>query len=173
MEAVNLKEYLQEQHSPATVKIYLHDIESIYCTYQKKKPKAATYQDILPYIDYLRKKYKNPRTTSRILYSIKAYYFWLIATGQRHDHPCRYLNLKDAQELPVQLQDLFKAEELELLLQREERYPAAKIKNQVIISLLIYQALKLSELVELKTADINLTQGTFTSAKHLKATAGH
>ena len=62
--------------------------------------------------------------------------------------------------LPVQLQDLFTVEELELLLEREERYKAAKLKNQVIISLLIYQALKLGELAGLKTDDVDLQSGT-------------
>jgi integrase/recombinase XerD len=151
-----LKKYLSEQHSPATVKIYLHDIELFLLYLSEEKAQAATYRDILPYVDYLRKKYKNPRTVGRVIHGIKAYYFWLIATGQRHDHPCRYLNLKDAGDLPVQLQDLFKAEELELLLQREERYKAATVKNQVIISLLVYQALKLGELTGLKTADVDL-----------------
>lgn len=160
METAELKAYLLEQHTPATVKIYLHDIELFLLYLSEEKARAATYRDILPYIDYLRKKYPNPRTVSRKIYSIKAYYFYLIATGQRNGHPCRYLNLKDAKDLPVQLQDLFTAEELELLLQREERYEAARIKNQVIISLLVYQALKLGELTELKVSDINLTEGT-------------
>ncbi|MBA9077099.1 tyrosine-type recombinase/integrase [Rufibacter quisquiliarum] len=160
METGKLKAYLLEQHTPATVKIYLHDIELFLLYLSEEKARAATYRDVLPYVDYLRKKYPNPRTVSRTIYSIKAYYFWLIATGQRDGHPCRYLNLKDAKDLPVQLQDLFTAEELELLLQREERYEAAKVKNQVIISLLVYQALKLSELVGLKTDDVDLQQGT-------------
>jgi integrase/recombinase XerD len=160
MENAELKQYLLERHSPATGKIYLHDIGLFLLYLTEEKARVATYRDILPYVDYLRKKHGNPRTVSRIIHGIKAYYFWLIATGQRNDHPCRYLNLKDAGDLPVQLQDLFTAEELELLLERGERYTAAKIKNQVIISLLIYQALKLSELVALKTADIDLEKGT-------------
>jgi integrase/recombinase XerD len=157
---LELKDYLQGQHAPSTVKIYLHDIELYLLYLSEERARSATYREILPYVDYLRRKYSNPKTASRALCSVKAYYFWLLATGQRHDHPCRFLNLKDAQDLPVQLQDLFMPEELELLLHREERYKAARVKNQVIISLLIYQALKLGELVALEVSDFDLQKGT-------------
>ncbi|MGK7397147.1 MAG: tyrosine-type recombinase/integrase, partial [Candidatus Cyclobacteriaceae bacterium M3_2C_046] len=157
---MEIEQYLEQKLSPETVKLYLRDIK-IYLGYQTEpKAKAANYQDILQYIEYLRKHYPKPQTINRMLYGVKAYYFWLIETNQRNDHPCRYLRLKDAKSKPLQLQDLFTEKELESLLNRKERYESIRIRNQVIISLLIYQALRQKEITNLKVQDIDLEAGT-------------
>lgn len=152
-----LEEYLQERHTTATAKRYLRDIE----IYQKEKPghKMATYTEIMDYIGRLRKKYDNPETVKTILHGIKKYYAWMVATGQRKDHPCKFLNLKDKKGKRIQLQDLFTTEELELLLERKERYTDLKIRNQVIVTLLIYQGLTTGELARIELKDINTETG--------------
>jgi integrase/recombinase XerD len=118
------------------------------------------------YVDHLRKQYQNPRTINRMLYGVKAWYHWLIQTGKRQDHPCRYLTLKDAKTQDIQLQDLFTESELELLMDRKERYESVRIRNQVIISLLIYQALRLKEVAQLRLKDIDLEAGTVYHKRH-------
>jgi site-specific recombinase XerD len=93
---MKLEEYLLQDHTSQTVKIYLRDIR-VYLDYvTEEKAAVATYQDIMQYVDYLRKQYQNPRTINRMLYGVKAWYQWLWQTGQRADHPCRYITLKDA-----------------------------------------------------------------------------
>jgi len=157
---MGLQKYLEQKLSPETVKLYLRDIK-IYLDYQtEEKAMAANYQDILQYIEYLRQHYPKPQTINRMLYDVKAYYFYLIENGQRNDHPYRYLRLKDARQRPIQLHDLFTEQELESLLDRKERYESARIRNQVIISLLIYQALRQKEVINLEVKDINLEAGT-------------
>jgi site-specific recombinase XerD len=161
----NLENYLNERHTPATAKRYLRDIE----IYRKEMPghKLATYSEIMDYIGRLRKKYENPETVKTTLHGIKKYYAWMIATGQRKDHPCKFLNLKDKKSKRVQLQDLFTTEELELLLERKERYTDLKIRNQVIITLLIYQGLTTGELTRIELKDINTETGEI----YIKASA--
>lgn len=151
---MSLEKYLNDRHTKATAKRYLRDIE----IYRKEMPnhKTATYSDIMEYLGKLRKRYQNPETIKTTLHGIKKYYAFLVATGQRNDHPCRFLNLKDKQNRSIQLQDLFTSEELELLLERKERYTDLKIRNQVIIGLLIYQGLTTGELTRIELADINL-----------------
>jgi len=154
------RRYLLKAHSPETVKIYLRDIR-IYLNYMdQEKATRATYQDIMLYIDYLRKQYPNPRTINRMLYGVKAWYQWLLQSGRRQDHPCRYLKLRDAKQQDVQLQDLFTSSELGQLINRKERYHIMQIRNQVIISLLIYQALRLTEIERLRMQDVDLDAGT-------------
>lgn len=152
-----LEAYLQERHTKATAKRYLRDIE----IYQKAMPghQFATYSEIMDYIGRLRKRYKNPQTLKTILHGIKKYYSWLVATGMRLDHPCRFLNLKDKKGKKIQLQDLFTVAELELLLNRKERYTGLKVRNQVILSLLIYQGITTGELVRLELKDLNTETG--------------
>ena len=156
----NLKEYLLETHTIPTVKIYLRDIRFFLGYMTEEKAVTATYQDILQYVEYLRKQYSNARTINRMLYGVKAWYFFLFQKGIRKDHPCRFLRLRDAGNEPVQLQDLFTTSELEQLMNRKERYESLRIRNQVIMSRLIYQALRLSEITNLKVQDVNLEEGT-------------
>jgi integrase/recombinase XerD len=160
MKDKELSDYLLEKYSPQTVKIYLFDIRR-YTNYMgEERAVRASYRDIMEYVDYLRKGYRNPLTIKRMLYGVKAWYFYMIEKGERSDHPCRQLQLKDARGADIQLQDLFSSIEMEKLLQREERFEAARLRNRVIISLLIYQGLRLSEIVKLRVKDVDLEAGT-------------
>ena len=155
-----LTDYLLEKYSPETVKIYLLDIRRYTSYMGEDQAERASYRDIMEYTGYLRKTYQNPRTINRMLYGVKAWYFYLIASGKREDHPCRQIKLKDARGGDVQLQDLFSSSEMEKLMQRKERFSDARLRNRVIISLLIYQGLRLTEITKLRLQDIDLEAGT-------------
>ena len=129
------KDYLKEHYQPATQKRYLWEIER----FRKALPKAkkANRDQILDYIDQYRKKGKSADYLRAILAVLKAWYRYLLETVQRKDHPCRYLQLKDQRSTQLQLQDLFSEKELELLRDREERYPILTSRNQIITGLLI------------------------------------
>jgi integrase/recombinase XerD len=157
---MSLEDYLKKHYTASTVKVYLFEIKIMIAYLTEEKAIAAHYMDIIDYVGYMRKKHKNPRTIGRILASIKVYYKYLIEDNQREDHPCKYLRLRDSKRKEVQLQDLFTKEELEMLLDRKERVPALKIRNQIILSLLIYQGLTLLDLVDLTVNDINLNKAT-------------
>ncbi len=157
---MNLKEYLQKRHTKSTVSRYHRDIENFLEAITRQKARSATYSDIMDYVGSLRKKYSNPQTIKVIIHAIKKYYYWLNHSGDRKDHPCRNLRLKDKTNRDIQIQDLFKPEELELLMERKERYKDVKIKNQTIISLLIYQGLTRNDIVNLTIKDIDLEAGT-------------
>ncbi len=58
------------------------------------------------------------------------------------------------------MQDLFNSMELLLLMERENRYKHLDIRNNVLISLLIYQGLASDEIVRLTIKDIDLDNGT-------------
>jgi len=165
-----LPEYLQTWLADETVKVYCRDINIYLKSVGQQKALHAGYGDVLNYIGTLRKTYSSG-TIHRILQSIKAYYHWLLDCGYRSDHPCKDLNLRDKKTKAVQLQDLFKPEELELLMSREERYAVAQVKNQLIISLLIYQGLMMQEVIGLKLKDVNLEEGTvyIKSSGHLNS----
>lgn len=155
-----LTDYLLEKYSPQTVKIYQLDISRYIGYMGKDRAEKASYRDIMEYTGYLRKTYQNPRTINRMLYGVKAWYFYLIESGKREDHPCRQIKLKDARGGDVQLQDLFTSIEMEKLMQRKERFEAARLRNRVIVSLLIYQGLRLTEITKLRLQDIDLEAGT-------------
>jgi len=157
---MTLREYLQARHTKGTAERYQRDIENYLQTVTEAKAINATYSDIMDYIEILRNKYSNAETIKVIIQAIKKYYYWLNDTGQRKTHPCRNLKLREKTNRDIQIQDLFTSSEVELLLERKERYNSLKIKNQVIISLLIYQGLTRNDIVNLTLNDVDLNEGT-------------
>lgn len=166
---MELIDYLREKLSEKTVRKYLHDIGQ-YRIYNANH-ETAGHKEVMDYIGHLRRSGLKPQTVRGTLYSIKKYYEYLQRSGVRNDHPCKFIRLRDGRTEDVQLQDLFTAEELVSLLEREERYEVNKIKNQLVIGLLIYQALTVGEIVRLEVHDLDLDQGELyvKSSKKLKS----
>jgi len=155
-----LERYLNQRFSRSTVKYYLRDITIYLEDTGKDRAMHATWSEVMAYIENLRGRYSNANTVNRVLYAIKAYYSYLTDAGTREDHPCRDIKLRDAKGKETQLQDLFTTGELETLMQREERYSLAGARNQVIISLLIYQGVTAAEIANMHVTDIKLQEGS-------------
>lgn len=150
---MKLEDYLKENYKTKNLKTLIKR----FTDYQNGKEKTATLKEILEYINYLRKQNLNPKTLRNNLFGIKIYYKYLIETGQRNDHPCLKLNLKDKVNRSIATEKLCTKEELENLLESHNpKDKKVKTRNQVIISLLINQALLVNEITELKLKDINL-----------------
>ena len=153
---MTLKDYLTVQVSASTVKIYLFEINHFIKFIGKSQAKQASYETIIKYVIHLRNQYDNPGTIHRIIQAIKQYFFYLIEIGERSSHPCRYLSIQDKSRNEIQIQDLLNENELERLLVREDRYENLRLRNQVVMSLLVYQGLRIKELVNLKVEDVDL-----------------
>lgn len=165
--------YLSSRVAPSTAKKYVREVALFFSSFEPNKesrqallktksegeqtPQTATYQEIMAYIGQLRKKYTN---LSSSLQALKHYYQYLLSIGQREDNPAKSIRLRDKTRRDIQVQDLFSPEELERVLEKKERYPRLKNRNQLIISLLIYQGITNGELVNLELENINLEQGT-------------
>lgn len=157
---MTLSNYLSKHHQAGTAKIYLFEIGH-YLEWMGEGAQKASHEEVLCYVDYLRDRYGKAATISRIIHAIKRYYCYLQEIGKRRDHPCRLLNIRDAKEdRDIQIQDLLKPEELQRLLIRKERYPSYALRNSLIMSLLVNQALLSREIVGLKVQDVNLEKGT-------------
>ena len=160
-----LEQYLQENLKKSTAKSYLYEIKK-YQLINKNTPEYH-YKNIMEYVEILRKTYE-PNSITRILAAIKKYYDYLIEIGIRKDNPARSIKLKDTKPNPIQLQDLFTEKELQSLLKpRKERYPILQKRNQIIMSLLVYQGVKVGEIIQLKITDINLEKAQI----HITGTA--
>ena len=154
---LTLKNYLLNTYAPSTAKAYEREI----LLYQNRVPGAenGTYKTVVNYLDYLRKQNNQSGSIVRILAGVKSYYYYLIAIEKRKDHPCQHLILRDTKTKDIQLQDLFTSEELELLMNRKERYGDLALKHKVVISLLIYQGLTSAEIIRLTVDDVDLERG--------------
>jgi len=158
MKTPTLEMYLNEMLTAKTAESYLYTINH----FVKTNPKSKRYgfKDMVNYMEQVSQKQSNPQYRIRILSAIKKYYDYLIITGQRSDHPCKKLNIKSNSSQAIQTQDLFSSEELQLLLKRENRYWFLELRNQVLLSLLIYQGLSSEEIIRLELKDIDLDNGT-------------
>ena len=166
--------FLKKHYTKKTVIAYSREIE-IFIN-NNPTNKTYTYTDIINYLGNLRIRYSNAKTINRILSSIKAYYSYLCFIKERKDNPTKSIKLRDKQNRDIQLQDLFSTEELEKLqTAKPERFIKLDYRNKVLISLLIYQALKPNEIEALQVEDINLGEATIyikPSAKSNSRTLG-
>jgi len=151
---ISLEDYLKENLQKSTVKNYLYEINKF--TLLNRNTEHYNYKNIMEYVETIRKNYESA-SIIRILSALKKYYDYLVNTGIRKDNPARAIQLRDIRKKPIQLQDLFTDQELQKLLEpRKERYPLLAKRNQIIIGLLVHQALKIGEIIQIKTDDINL-----------------
>ena len=153
-----LRNYLETKYSKSTLSSNLYNIKRFTDYYDKKAPKA-TFKEVLNYIEHLRKNYNlHPKTLRHCLYGVKIYFNYLLETGQRKDHPCSELFLKDKIDKQIQVDTLYSPETLETFFEtyqiRKKKY--LENRNKIIISLLIYQALTVKEIAELEIQNINL-----------------
>lgn len=158
---MTIKEYLQKKYSKSTLNSNLYNIKRFTDYYQNKSEKA-TYTDILNYIAHLRKNYDlHPKTLRHCLTGVKIYFNYLLEIDTRKDHPCSELFLKDKIDKQIQVDTLYSPETLENFLKTFEikRKERLKRRNEVIITLLIYQALTVSEISDLEVENIDLESG--------------
>jgi site-specific recombinase XerD len=158
---MTLEQYLQKKYSKSTLYSNLFLIKR-FTDYYQNKAKTATFKEVLNYIEHLRKNYNlHPKTLRHCLYGVKIYFNYLLETGQRNDHPCSELFLKDKIDKQIQVDTLYSPETLETFFEtyqiRKKKY--LENRNKIIISLLIYQALTVKEIAELQVENINLEKG--------------
>lgn len=158
MQKQTLEEFLLQDYSKKTVESYLFAINH----FLKMNPRAKRYkyQDILGYMDGISEKQPNSKYRVVILSAIKKYYDYLVVSGYRIDHPCKRLNIKVSSNQAIQVQDLFSSEELQMLMNRENRYWFLQDRNSVLINLLIFQGLTSDEIARLDVKDVDLDNGT-------------
>lgn len=157
---MKLKEFLEKEYSKTSIDGYQNMIDR-YILAMGDKAEKATYTDVLDYIGLLRETGLHPKSLRNNLFAIKIYYRYLVATGKRNDHPCRYLNLKDQINRAIQVESFYPKELLEELYQtHQSKNPENRSRDKIIISLLVYQALTVLEIAQLNTTDIDLENGT-------------
>ena len=149
-----LTTFLRNELSEGTVKNYLYEIEKFKRHY--KNPEKLNYQELMNYVELLRKNY-NPQSIKRTIYAIKKFYDYLVETEKIKTNIAGNIKIKDGKENPIQLQELLTENELQKLLEpRKERYPMLEMRNQIIMSLLVNQALLVGDIESLRIEDLDL-----------------
>ncbi len=154
---MNLEQYLLKKYKKNSLNPYLCSVRK-YLNFIQNKAQTAQYKDVLEYIAHLRKNENlQARTLKHYLNGVKIYYQYLIEIGKRNDHPCSELQLKDKVNKQIAVDTLYSPETLEKYLESHKNdAKLVRRRNEVIISLLIYQGLTASEICHLQIQDINL-----------------
>ncbi len=151
---MEIENYLQNELSKQTIKSYLYEIEKFKKHY--KSPEKLNYQELMNYVELLRKNY-NPQSIRRTIYAIKKFYDYLLEIGKVKYNIAKNIKIRDGKENPLQLQELLTEKELHKLLEpRKERYRILEKRNQIILSLLVNQALLVSDIENLRIEDLDL-----------------
>lgn len=157
---MNLQQYLKNEYSKTSLSGYENMINRFVLAMGSKAEKAS-YTDVLDYIGLLREQNLHPKSLRNNLFAIKIYYRFLVATGKRNDHPCQYLYLKDQINRAIQVEALYPKETIENLFESwESKNKVHQTRDKIIISFLVYQALTVLEITQIKCSDINLEDGT-------------
>ncbi len=153
-------DYLSEHYSKSATRGYNNMIRK-YETYMQDKSITALYNDVMQYMAHLRSSGLHPKSLRNHLFAIKIYYRYLIDLGIRKDHPCERLYLKDQINRSIAVENLYTQKQLEELLQNHKsKNEKHQLRDEIIIGLLIYQALTVQEIVSIKIKDINLEEAS-------------
>lgn len=149
---MNFNEYLAKYHAHSSARTYTY----LIAEFLREHPRGGQYQyeDIVHYI----KETAQRKTMKTTLAALKRYFDFLVETGVRLDHPCKRFNFRTKKKA-IQLQDFFTPEDLEKLVERDNRYTVLDYRNRLIVSLLTYQALLPSELCKLECDHVDLERG--------------
>lgn len=168
---MRFKEYLEKQKlRTSTVNGHLQDIERFkkWCGATTISYQQATYKHLLQFIQQATARGVSKSTINIHLGSIKKYYDYLILTGERKDNPANELRVKNSGKKVLQNQ--LTPEELEQLYQHYKNKPewkfrlknskAAHARNTVLLGLLVYQGLNTTDIKNLETSHVDLSQAS-------------
>lgn len=159
LEAFALYMASTRENSYNTVVSYKRDIAR-YLEFLKdngiKNPAKADKMTVVTYLLQMKKSGKAASTISRSLASIRAFYGYMIANGEKIKDPT--LNIAPP-PIDRKQPEFLTASETELLLSQPNAAETKGIRDRAMLELLYATGIKVSEIIDLKTDDINLKQG--------------
>ena len=133
----------------------------------------ASYNDILAYINYKKKKGNKPRTLILITNALNHFYRFLQSEHQLNENPASNVQIKGIKRKV--LQEILTSEELEIIYksyniekrayEHGKKVPPqtnnelARKRNKIILGLIIYQGIRTEELAKLELQDLQLREG--------------
>lgn len=149
-----VEDFLTNQASPSTAKVYRREIVAFLDTL-RKPVLEATSQDLIEFRRGLRVGLK-PATVSRKLSTLRSFFRFLAEGGYRETNPAQVLKLpKIANTSPYRV---LTAEELRALIATADLHTSVGVRDYAILMLLSVNALRESELAGLDQEDLNIAE---------------
>ena len=150
--------WLEDGLSRNTLEAYRRDLEQLqtWLLERKQELAKAKSQDLQAYLAHLFTKRASARTSSRALSSFKRFYQYLIREQLIENDPT--LNI-DAPKIPRSLPKSLSEADVEGLLKAADISTPLGLRDRAMLETLYASGLRVSELVDLKTLQINLDMG--------------
>ena len=147
------------ENSYNTVVSYKRDVLK-YIEYLKKsgidKLSDTDQMTVVTYLLEMKKSGRAAATVSRSLAAIRAFYAYVIANGEKMKDPTSSIVPPPAEKKDP---EFLTAQEATLLIEQPKMTDVKGIRDRAMLDLLYATGIKVSELIGLKTDDINLKQG--------------
>jgi len=140
-----------------TIESYSRDLLRYVAFLEKRAlpPLKASQIDIMDYVSSLAGSL-SIRSIARNLSSLKAFYRFLVSDGKIQTNPARLISNP---KLPRRLPGVLSGEEVERLLAAPDAQTSRGMRDRAMLELLYASGLRVSELVGLRVAGINLEAG--------------
>jgi len=145
--------------SPETLQWYHKHLKPFahFCQQHNQTPSTFSHEIVLAYLNF-RLQHWTPQTVNGDLRAIKAFARWLVKEGFRNDDPTKGIEkLKEPIHYPRTLSD----EQVVVLVNTiaKHAHTFSGLRDLTFVCLLLDTGLRLSEALNLKLSDIDLSQG--------------
>lgn len=151
---------LEKSLSENSVEAYLNDVKKLERFIQesgkKIPPSSVAYTDLKEFIGWYGEESSNPRTQSRVLSGIRAFYKFLLIEGEIDDNPA---SLLESPKTGLKLPQVLSVAEIDRIIDAIDLSKAEGHRNKAIIETLYGCGLRVSELVNLHLTDIHYGEG--------------
>jgi integrase/recombinase XerD len=150
--------WMEQGLSDHTLAAYRADLKGVAVFLMKQAKTLATAQrhDLLAYLTQRVKAGARPRTTARLLSSLRRFYQYLVREGRLQVDPSAQI---DAPKLGRPLPKALTEAEVESLLQAPDVTQLLGLRDRAMLELLYASGLRVSELVNLHVSQVNQRQG--------------
>ncbi|RBL91430.1 tyrosine-type recombinase/integrase [Chitinophaga flava] len=170
------REYLViKRYSTATIETVIRAVNYLRQWADKEnipELENISYSDMLDFMKWSSRGGASQRTVSGYLTHVRKYYEWLISEGMIKENPVSSIKVQgikrrayyDILSIP-QLEELYQhyttniRHEPGKMLPPQEMNILSRRRNRVILSLLVYQGLRVEEVAALKISDLQLREG--------------
>lgn len=150
--------WMEQGLSANTLAAYRADLKGLarWLATCKRDLLLASRADLLSYLAQRAQERARPRTTARLLSSVRRFYQYQVREGRLQEDPSALI---DAPKLGRSLPKALSEGEVELLLAAPDTEEALGLRDRAMLELLYASGLRVSELVTLAVTQLNPRQG--------------
>ena len=150
--------WMEQGLSRNTLDAYNNDLKQFsgWLQPQQISLEKVEQADIQQYLSYRSKKSNSPRSTARLLSTLRRFYAWLRRENKIIDDPTALI---DSPKLGRSLPKSLSESDVEALLSAPDTETAMGLRDRTMMEVLYATGLRVSELVNLTVAQVNLQQG--------------